>query len=405
MQGPRAETSVRSDRTGQLLLIGGGLLAFTMLGWTGLVVPSLIREIQRDLAVNDADMGIAYGVFMAMFLAGCLLTGWATSRTGRRPLLLGALTVMFLGTVAALVPSWPVFIAAGALRGLGSGMLEVGIQGLFLAAFTGALQGRAINSVHFTYSLGAVIAPIAMAALVGLGIVWTDAMALAAIPIAIAGVMLALAPIEGAPTRSAGPSVRLRVTIPLVAAALAIACYVAAEVGVSSWLVRFLADVDLALAASALTLFWVALAASRLVVARFGHRVPPETLVMAGFLVATVSLIAAVVVPSIPSSIALFTATGFALGPVYPGIILVGGRISTTHKDAVTSLLASAGVAGAVVYPTLMGAISLGAGLGVAIGGAGLLCAVGAIFVAVAVRRLGPAPDEAGSTQALVRAG
>ena len=279
MQGPRAETSVRSDRTGQLLLIGGGLLAFTMLGWTGLVVPSLIREIQRDLAVNDADMGIAYGVFMAMFLAGCLLTGWATSRTGRRPLLLGALTVMFLGTVAALVPSWPVFIAAGALRGLGSGMLEVGIQGLFLAAFTGALQGRAINSVHFTYSLGAVIAPIAMAALVGLGIVWTDAMALAAIPIAIAGVMLALAPIEGAPTRSAGPSVRLRATIPLVAAGLAIACYVAAEVGVSSWLVRFLADVDLALAASALTLFWVALAASRLVVARFGHRVPPETLV------------------------------------------------------------------------------------------------------------------------------
>ena len=98
-------------------------------------------------------------------------------------------------------------------------------------------------------------------------------------------------------------------------------------------------------------------------------------------------------------------ANGHYIDYIAPGIILVGGRISTTHKDAVTSLLASAGVAGAVVYPTLMGAISLGAGLGVAIGGAGLLCAVGAIFVAVAVRRLGPAPDEAASTQALVRAG
>ena len=42
-----------------------------------------------------------------------------------------------------------------------------------------------------------------------------------------------------------------------------------------------------------------------------------------------------------------------------------------------------------------MGAISLGAGLGVAIGGAGLLCAVGAILVAVAVRRLGPATEPA----------
>jgi fucose permease len=394
-------STVRSDRTGQLLLIGGGLLAFTMLGWTGLVVPSLIREIQRDLAVNDADMGIAYGLFTGMFLAGCLVTGWATSRTGRRPLILGALGIMIVGTLAALIPSWPVFLAAGALRGLGSGMIEVGIQGLFLAAFTGALQGRAINSVHFTYSLGAVIAPLAMAGLVGLGLAWTSSMALAAIPIAIAAVMLALAPIEGAPARSNAPSVRLRVTIPLVTAALAMACYVAAEVGVSSWLVRFLADVDLALAATALTLFWVALAASRLVVARFGHRVAPEALVMGGFLVATVTLVAAVVAPSTATSIAMFAVTGFVLGPVYPGIILVGGRISTTHKDAVTSLLASAGVVGAVIYPPLMGAISLGAGLGVAIAGAGILCAVGAVLVAVAVRRLGPATE---ATRALARA-
>jgi fucose permease len=386
---------VRNDRGGQLLLIGGGLLAFTMLGWTGLVVPSLIREIQRDLAVNDADMGVAYGVFTAMFLAGCLLTGWAVSRTGRRPLLLGALVILFVGTLGALVPSWPVFLAAGALRGFGSGVIEVGIQGLFLAAFTGALQGRAINSVHFAYSLGAVIAPLAMAVLVGLGIAWTGAMALAAVPIGIAGAMLAVAPIEGAPERSAGPSVRLRMSLPLVAAGLSIACYVAAEIGISSWLIRFLADVDLALAATALTLFWVALATSRLVTARFGHRVPPETLVMGGFLVAAVTLVAAVLVPSTETSIALFAATGFMLGPIYPGIILVGGRISMTHKDAVTSLLASAGVAGAVVYPPLMGAISLGAGLGVAIGGAGILCALGALFLFVSVRRLGPVTQHA----------
>ncbi|HEU0242927.1 MAG TPA: MFS transporter [Candidatus Limnocylindrales bacterium] len=386
---------MRDGRNGQLLLIGGGLLAFTMIGWTGLVVPSLIREIQRDLVVNDADMGLAYGVFTAMFLAGCLVTGWAVSRTGRRPLLLGAIAILFLGTVGALVPVWPVFLLAGALRGFGSGMIEVGIQGLFLAAFTGAIQGRAINSVHFAYSVGAVIAPLAMAALVGLGLAWTGAMALAAVPIAIAGVMLALAPIEGAPDRASGPSVRLRVTVPLVAAGLSIACYVAAEVGVSSWLVRFLADVDLALAATALTLFWVSLAASRLVVARFGHHVPPEALGLAGFLVAAFALVAAVVVPSTAGSIALFALTGFVLGPVYPGIILVGGRISLVHKDAVTSLLASAGVAGAVIYPPLMGAISLDAGLGVAIAGAGLLCAAGAGFLAITVRRLGPATGAA----------
>jgi hypothetical protein len=56
------------------------------------------------------------------------------------------------------------------------------------------------------------------------------------------------------------------------------------------------------------------------------------------------------------------------------------------------------------VYPPLMGAISLGAGLGVAIAGAGLLCAVGAVLVWIAARRLGPATAGEGAP-ALANAG
>jgi len=379
---------VRSDRTGQQLLIGGGLLAFVMLGWNGLVIPSLIREIERDLSVNDADMGVAYGLFTAAFLAGCLLTGWLVSRTGRRPLLLGAIVLLVAGSLATLVPAWPVFLASGALRGLGSGILEVGIQGLFLAAFAGAIQGRAINSVHFAYSVGAMIAPIALALVLGIGLAWTTAIALGAVPLAIAGVLLALAPIERRAPVAARSGVRLAVTLPLVAACAAIAMYVAAEVGVSSWLVRFLATLDLALAATALTLFWVALAASRLVAARFGERAAPERLAAVGFVLAAAAVAGAVVVPWAPLAIALFAATGFALGPIYPAIILFGGRLSSTHKDGVTSVLASAGVTGAVLYPPLMGVISLGPGLGVAIGGAAVLCLAGAALIAVAARGL-----------------
>lgn len=382
---------MRTDKTGQLFLISGGLLAFLMIGWTGLLMPSLIRDIQRDLVINDGEMGLAYGVFTASFLAGCLFTGWAVSRTGRRPLLLGGLGLLIAGSLAILVPSWEVFLASAALRGFGSGIIEVGIQGLFLAAFTGALQGRAVNSVHFMYSLGATIAPIAMAALLGLGLAWTGAMALSAIPLAVALVLLALAPIPGRPERADGPHVRLGLTVPLVALAVAIALYVAAEVGVSSWLVRFLEDVDLGLAATALTLFWVALATSRLLAARFGHNVAPETITVAGFVAAAVALAGAVVAPSVELSIASFTAAGFFVGPVYAGMILLGGRVSRTHKDAVTSVLASAGVSGSVFYPPLMGAISLGAGLGVAMGGAAVLCLAGAVLVVVAARRLEPA--------------
>src|SRR5438045_507410 len=56
------------------------------------------------------------------------------------------------------------------------------------------------------------------------------------------------------------PASRPWVSLPLLALAVAIACYVGAEIGVSDWLVRFLASASLGLATAALALFWGCLA-------------------------------------------------------------------------------------------------------------------------------------------------
>jgi fucose permease len=380
---------VRSDRTGQQLVIAGGLIAFVALGWTGLLMPALIREIQGDLDVNDAAMGSAYLLFTASFLVGCLVTGWSVPRLGRRPILVGGIGLLVVGSVGALAPSWNAFLAAAILRGFGSGVVEVGIQGLYLYAFKGPFQTRAITSVHFCYSLGATLAPIALAGLLGLTVPWQLAMALIAIPWLVALVLLAIAPMDG-PARTLGaPPARLRVGTALIAASVGIALYVACEAGVSSWLVRFLEDADLGLAATALTLFWGAMSVSRLVVARFGNRLPPEALAVGGLLAASASLLGAVVIPEVHVSIGMFAVAGFAFGPVFPGVILLGGRIPG-RPDAVTSVLASTAVVGSIVYPPLMGVISLGPGLAVAMAGTAVLAALGAGCVVVAARAATP---------------
>ena len=74
---------MRIDRFGTQLVIAGGLIAFVALGWTGLLMPALIRDIQADLHANDADMGSAYLVFTVAFLIGCLITGWSVPRVGQ----------------------------------------------------------------------------------------------------------------------------------------------------------------------------------------------------------------------------------------------------------------------------------------------------------------------------------
>jgi fucose permease len=216
-------------------------------------------------------------------------------------------------------------------------------------------------------------------------------MALIAIPWLVALVLLGLAPMDG-PARTLGlPPARLRIGTALVAASVGIALYVACEAGVSGWLVRFLEDANLGLAATALTLFWGAMATSRLVVARFGNHLPPEALAIGGLLAASAALLGAVVIPQVHLSIGLFAVAGFAFGPVFPGVILLGGRIPG-RPDAVTGVLASTAVVGSIVYPPLMGVISLGPGLAVAMAGTAVLAALGAACIVVAARSVAPIP-------------
>ena len=56
-------------------------------------------------------------------------------------------------------------------------------------------------------------------------------------------------------------------------------------------------------------------------------------------LVAAISLVAAVLVPSLPASIVLFGVVGFAFGPVYPLIMAVGGDRFPTRSAAVSGFL------------------------------------------------------------------
>ena len=74
---------------------------------------------------------------------------------------------------------------------------------------------------------------------------------------------------------SATPDRRPLLAGPLLLLGLAIAAYVAAEVGVSNWLVRFLEPAPLTTATLALSLYWAGIAIGRLVSSviadRFDH--------------------------------------------------------------------------------------------------------------------------------------
>ena len=385
-------------------LTGGLLAALTLLliGWSGLLIPSLIRSIEATFDKSDADIGLVYLLSAIAYAAGSFGGGPATERVGRRVILTAAALTHAVGLLGeGLAPAWGVFVLGAVLAGFGAGALDGGSNGLVLDLYRSG-RGRAMNLLHLCFSAGALLAPLAVGQLVGAGVAWPSilvATAVLAAPLAIGYALVPLpsgrrvaAPRDpaGATTgTSAGERGRPLLFGPLLLLAIAIGCYVAAEIGVSNWLVRFLAPAELQTATLALSLYWAGLTLGRLVSSaiadRFDHL--RYTIASAVFMAGTLAF--AIGAPGIPASIAGFALAGLASGPIFPMIVAIGGERYPARSAAVGGTLTGVAVVGSIIYPPAMGFLSVTVGLTAAMAGTVVLAGFSALTLVAFGRAVG----------------
>ena len=382
-----------------------GCLTLLAIGWTGLLIPSLIRSIKLTFEVDDAGIGIVYLAYALAYAVGSFGGGPATERLGRPAILGGAALVHAAGVASlGLAPTFPWFLGAALLGGLGAGCLDGGANGLVLDLYREG-RGRAMNLLHLFFSIGALSAPILVGLAVDGGVPWQAVVIASGAAMAAIAVAFLVVPmpsgrrIGGGPATSATDasvttdgSGRL-LSGPLLLLGLAIATYVASEVGVSNWLVRFLEPAPLTTATLALSLYWAGIALGRLVSSaiadRFDHR--RFTLTCALGMAATIAI--AVLVPSLPASIAMFTLAGVASGPIFPMIQALGGERFPDRSAAVGGALTGMGIVGTTLYPPAMGFLSVSIGLTAAmLGNALLALACAGALVAFGAGRRSAAP-------------
>jgi fucose permease len=229
--------------------------------------------------------------------------------------------------------------------------------------------------VHLFFGVGALSSPFIVGLLVDAGVAWQPiflASAVAMLPIAAAYLVTDMPSGHHAPAENTA-RVRVGLALPLVALGVAIAAYVAAEIGVSSWLVRYLAETPVRTATLALSLFWIGLTLGRLLSALYSNRFDHLRLAIVASVVSGLAVFGAVFAPELAITVALFTLVGFAFGPIYPMIMAVAGERFPGRTAAVAGVLSSAAVVGGTVYPPVMGFMSENVGLAVAMLGAGLL--------------------------------
>ncbi len=380
-----------------------GCLAFVLIGFTGLLVPSLIRSIKETFDQSDAGIGVSYLLYATAYASGSFGGGLVTERAGRRIILPLAAALDGLGLILlGIAPSWPIFLLAALPAGIGAGGIDGGVNGLILDLYpTG--RGRALNLVHLFFSAGALGAPLVVGQLVEAGVAWGLILVTAGLSLLVLGVLFRLAAMpDGRRSRArdehdrrevGGSDTRWRgrLAAPLALLAIAIGCYVASEVGLSSWLVVYLGSAPITVATGALSLFWAGLTVGRLISARIADRFDHIRFAAIAATAAGAFLVGAIVAP-LTVSIVLFFLVGAAMGPVYPMIMAIGGDRYPDRVAAVSGSLGAAAVAGSIVYPPLMGFLSVTVGLTVAMTGAALLalaCAGALVVVGTIPARMG----------------
>jgi len=384
-----------------------GYYGFVLIGWNSVLIASMIRSIEHDFGQSDASFGLFYLITALCYALGAFVGGLLSERVGRKRVLLAAAALLALGLGGeGAAPTWVALIGAATAVNVGAGATDGGINGLFLDLYRHA-RGGALNRLHMFFGIGALLAPIAVGLALTARVPWRAVPFGAAVGCLPLLALLATAPLPtGRREQAVEPRPRTREdqgsSLPFAGLALSIGLYVATEMGVSNWVVRLLSGVPVATATGILSLFWLGLAAGRLLSNWLAERLDYAAFTLGCIALASLALAAAVLSPSLPLTAALFTLAGLGSGPIYPMIMALGGDRYPHRLAALSGALSGAAVTGSIVYPPLMGLMAAHIGLRGGMIGAALLGLPSALGIVIATRRPAAATraDAAATTSA-----
>lgn len=348
-------TAGGASRAGDRVLLSPTALAtiagtFFFMGALAAAYGPLLEHLTRRYGVDLAMAGSAVSAHFAGAVLGVVVSMRAMERISGRFYVAVALGCLGLGCAGvALASSWPTFLGAVVVIGVGFGALDIGLNQL-VAHSRGPRRSALLNVLNGAYGVGAVASPILVSRLGQAGLA----------PLYAGGALLAVCLVPGV----VGISGRLPVTRLKAAGGprllvglfvVAFVLYVGMENGVGGWMTSHLEWSGLgAVPAATLTSgFWLAMALGRLLIPLLPARVPEPAIVLSGSATAALALLAALIGAGAPYAYLL---VGLAIAPIFPTGIVWLARLLPGDSRA-TSWLFPASMLGGALVPGATGLV------------------------------------------------
>jgi len=330
------------------------------LGITGPALPSLAEQTSSTLGV----IGSMFLVSATGGMLGTVLGGRILDRVPRGHRVLGVAQLISAALLAAipLAGSLPVLLLISFFSGLPGGLINTGTNTLLMWTHD-KKAGPYINGLHFSFGLGAFLAPTVFAQVIHLGGTYQYAYwALAGLAVPIGLFMVFLPNDPKHPDQRLDepqPQENLRKVLPaVIIAMLFLFFYVGSELTYGNWIFTYALTLNLANAAQAAYLtsgFWLSFTIGRAISIPVAARFKPAQILSVAFFGGLGALSLLIFFSNSINMLWLATlAVGFFMAPIWAtGYNLAGQSIKLTAT--ISSVIILGDSFGGVVLPWLTG--------------------------------------------------
>ena len=387
-------------------LVTASLLVTAAANLSPTLVSALAVQIQDDLGIGAAEIGMTVSAFFFVGVLTSALSGRMVERIGPTAglRLASAAAGVVLVVTGVLGRSWPALITLVAVAGLANSWAQPAANLYVARGVSNRRQGLALGIQKSGIPTASLLAGLAIPT-IGLTIGWTWAFVLSGlfafgVVLFVPAVAGPSAAAGGSGTKTAGPTTRPRPDVPmrlLVAVACSTCLAAMGSMALSSFFVLSSVEIGIAEAVAGILLMAGSLVgiASRLVMGASADRasINPLHMLSAMFAVASLAFIGL----STGSKAMLFAAMPFVFATsfAWPGLFhLAMVRANPSAPGAATGIAMTGSFTGAVCGPLLFGLLVEATSYGWAWGFAAITSGAAAAVMAVTGRLIGHRPAQ-----------
>ena len=347
------------------------ILAFPLT--QGLLSPFL-NTISQVYHLDYQQTGFIFTFFYIGFMVSSLTIGYISDKFGVRVIIWGLLLNSIASAFIFASNSYIFFIASVILLGVSLGVEDI-LCASSLALINPQKSGFYVNISQFVACMGGIVIPLAAGYMVQNNINWKYAYIVSGILIFILFAFLYKEPF---PRTASTMNINLKAVASLIRdkrvliLGVTFFCIFSIEGGLLGWLGVYMTkiyQVSDFLSGLSISLMYLAIGASRLIIAFLSHRVKHVNLIFASSLLSAVLLAVALLSGNFIMALVFFFLAMFSSAGIFTSTIILTNDLFPDYTGTMLSLTFSAGTVGAMIVPGLIGTIaqnvSLKAGISV----------------------------------------